>query len=436
MSAPDVPPGRKGTFTLVSETRYVMNVESLGVTFDLDRVRREKHDLAGELLVRCKIPGAKTTEGDILSASDFNVSGQRSRAERAKFLAERAVTRDQVDWIGLLEEFCLRVIEFDRRGQPTVNLADLPFNPEEDRRWYFDDRFPVLQDLPMIWFGAGGTCKSYLALYAAMRLSFQGIRVLYCDWELGARDHRQRLGMMQQGAAPPSIQYLRCERPMLDESERIRRVIKEQSIDYVICDSIAFATGGRPEEAEQANAYFRAVKSWNIGSLHLAHMVKSDFQEQQAGMERKSPPPLPKTPFGSVFWGNAARSIWYLQRTEEEISPSSANLDDETSEFTVGFYSRKSFDRRHGLTRAYLLRFTPRRVAIESCDIGDSPELVERLSLADRMKHFLKRHGPSLTSELAEELGAKDDSIRKALRRGENTFRRDSDGRIKLVYTA
>ena len=103
--APALASPKVGTFTHVSDRRYVMTVAPLGVTFDLTRIRRDRNEFIGELLVRCTLAGARAVEG-VLSAADFNLSSLSARTTRAKFLAERAqTTPEQVDWTGLLEEF-------------------------------------------------------------------------------------------------------------------------------------------------------------------------------------------------------------------------------------------------------------------------------------------------------------------------------------------
>ncbi len=180
-----------GIFTHISERRYVMDVSSLGITFDLGRLRRERHELMGELVVRCTLRGARTIEG-VLSAADFNVSGLQSRRTRAAFLAERARTKpDEVDWVGLLEEFCQRVVVFNRESNAEQLLADVP--PKTEASEFEVAGLPLLRRHPVIWFGDGGSAKSLLALYAAATMAAAGESVLYADWEFSEEEHHERL---------------------------------------------------------------------------------------------------------------------------------------------------------------------------------------------------------------------------------------------------
>jgi hypothetical protein len=80
-------------FSELGEDHYRMAVPALGITFDVDRLRREHHELIGELCVRCELPGARTVVGRNLSIADFNLSSARACTERAKLLATAPIPR-------------------------------------------------------------------------------------------------------------------------------------------------------------------------------------------------------------------------------------------------------------------------------------------------------------------------------------------------------
>ena len=88
----------------------------------------------------------------------------------------------------------------------------------------------------------------------------------------------------------PSIRYVRCERPLVHEVDRLRRIILDEEITFGVFDSVGFACDGPPEAAESALKYFQAVRQLRIGGLHLAHVSKADTGDQR--------------PFGSAFWHN------------------------------------------------------------------------------------------------------------------------------------
>src|SRR6185295_13856874 len=127
---------------------------------------------------------------------------------------------------------------------------------------------------------------SYLALHAGGTLAQRGVQVLYVDWELGGSDHRERLERLF-GSEMPEVHYMRCDRPLVDEADRISREVRRLSIDYWVGDSVGFGTAGPPEAAEYALAFCRAVRQIGIGSLQLAHINRSENGEQK--------------PFGSSF---------------------------------------------------------------------------------------------------------------------------------------
>lgn len=396
--------------------RYSFLLPDLSLSFEADFLHRERHELHGQLTVRCGFAGARTVAG-VLSQSNFNFSSDTSRTSRGKSCGERSKAKD-IDWAGLLEEFCIHIDKAERYSEPAVSLADSSDEPaaDDDATWMVDG-ISVLKQHPMVWFGAGGTGKSYFALYAAMKLSQQGARVLYCDWELTQHTHRNRLRGLAPGAALPDIQYLRCERPLVDESARILKTVKNLPIDYVICDSIGVAAGGAPESAEVANDYFRAVRTWGVGSLHLGHTSKTD-PDQHKGIK--------KTVFGSTYWETNSRSLWHLERDE-----SGPDSEAEANEFTIAFHHRKFTPGRLTGSRGYVLHFEGTHVGVRTADLRSSPSFVARLPLWQRLEGILKA-GALNTETLAEEVGKPPNEVRALISRYDRTFTRLPDGRIGL----
>ena len=70
----------------------------------------------------------------------------------------------------------------------------------------------------------------------------------YADWEFSGEDHRDRLERLF-GTDMPAIWYARCDRALVYEADRLRRIVAENDISYVIYDSVAFACDGPPESA-------------------------------------------------------------------------------------------------------------------------------------------------------------------------------------------
>lgn len=408
MEDPPKPNGKANLvreFTALGDDRYRLAVASLGIVLEVDRLRRERHELIGELCVRCALPGAKTVEGT-LSVGDFNLSSVRARAERAKTLAERG-RAPGIDWIGLVEEICQRVLQADRVGQPAVDLRTLPRPAPDDDLDIDGFRFPRRH--PSIVFGDGGACKSYMTLYIAGKLARRGMRVAVFDWELAGEDHRDRLERLFGPNDMPQILYARCERPLAFEVDRLRRIVRESKLDFALFDSIAFACDGPPESAEIAGRYFRAVRQIGVGTLHVAHISKSEHADQK--------------PFGSAFWHNGARSTWFAQRADD--SP-------DGSVIRIGFFNRKS---NLGPLRppiGYTVTFTDDLTVFKRSDTADSPDLAATMSVRQRMAALLRR-GALSPEAVAEEIDADVETVRRTVRRYRNLFVVIPDGRLGLL---
>ncbi len=380
---------------------YRLSVASLGARIDLTRIRQDHHETVGLLTVRVTFRGAKTIGDGIVSSADFNCSALRTRKERANFLTERTNAKD-IDWVWLLEEFCLRVLEAEDAGTPEIPIEQIPLSPE-DHAELDAGGLPLLRRHPTIWFGDGGAAKSYLALYAMADLAQRGERVLYLDWEFSGEDHRRRLHRLT-GPIPalPNLFYRRCDRALSKDVPRIREIISARHISFLVCDSVGFAADGTPEAAESATNYFKALRELGqIGSLHIAHVSKAEQGDQK--------------PFGSVFWANGARATWYLKRTDADADPDT---------LTVGFYHRKTNVGRLRQPFAMRVSFigTETRVCPASTsDMADHEELAIKMPLHQRMMAAVK-HGAKSPTVLAEELQSRPDTVMRLVRRHDQTF--------------
>ncbi len=193
----------------------------------------------------------------------------------------------------------------------------------------------------------------------------------------------------------PDILYVRCERPMTAESDRLRRIVQEERIDYLVCDSVAFAADGPPEAAEVAAGYFRALRRIGVGSLNIAHTTKGENGDAK--------------PFGSTFWHNGSRSTWYVKR-------SAASPDG--SELTIGLFNRKANLGRLASAVGYRITFADDRTTFALTDVREVADLAARLPIWQRMAQLL-RGGSMTVADIAEELGEHVDTVKKAAQRGD-----------------
>jgi exoribonuclease II len=131
-------------FAKDGEDRYRFKIANSGVIFEINRLRRDAHELIGELCVKCSLSGAKTYDG-ALSIADFNLSSARARTDRARLLAGRAMA-DGLDWVGYVEEFCQRVLAAERRVSPRLIYAhsrdQILMMLSESRDWHFRIAMP------------------------------------------------------------------------------------------------------------------------------------------------------------------------------------------------------------------------------------------------------------------------------------------------------
>jgi hypothetical protein len=158
--------GLARNFAGLGDGRYRLTIPDIGIEFDCDRLRRDRHELIGELSVKCGLAGARTFQG-VLSVGDLNFSSVRARSDRARVLGGAARTKD-LDWHGLIEEFVQRVLAAERVGLPSVSLRDVPLPDAEDHLEVAGLFLPRRH--PSILFGDGGSAKSLIGLHVATEL--------------------------------------------------------------------------------------------------------------------------------------------------------------------------------------------------------------------------------------------------------------------------
>lgn len=389
------------TFSAIGEGRYRFIIPSIATTLEADHLRREGGQLKAEVLARCELPGAQTFDG-VLSIGDLNLSSPRTRKSHAQYLSERARTKkDEVDWTGLMEEFGQRVLAAERNGQPAVWLHELP-EPEPDK-FVAVEGWELARHQATCLFGDGSAGKSLLALWALGRLALAGLRVGMADWEMDQAEHRRRLRQLF-GAEMPPIRYVRCSRPFVQEAERLRRIVREDRLEYLLLDSISYATDGPAEQHEVAARYLQSLRSLGeIGSLHNAHITKA-----LEGNDHK--------PFGSVFWHNSMRLTWNVK---------TAGVQTNDSELSVGLYNRKINTGARRQAVGFRFRFDGEAgpISVERVNVADVGDLAAQLSVPERVRIALRR-GPLSRGQLSSELeDVKPDTLRTTINREKNAGR-------------
>ena len=215
-------------------------------------------------------------------------------------------------WDSVWNEFCRKVIAAQRGSDTGVvdDLRSVELMKESDEMMVITPLLPALPKGHLnIWFSDGGVGKSVLALYAAGLLAQQGKRVLYLDWEMDAATHRARLRALFGDDEPP-VAYRHCEDPLPQMADWVRRRVREHSIELVVVDSIVWACGGDPLDANIPRQYQAAVRRFGTTSLHLAHVSKGNSKSDSWKMK----------PFGSNFWHASGRTTWFMETAEQNKS--------------------------------------------------------------------------------------------------------------------
>jgi hypothetical protein len=196
------------------------------------------------------------------------------------------------------------------------------------------------------------------------------------------------------GKDMPAVVYARCSRPLVDEADRLRRVVQNHRLDFAVFDSVAFACDGPPEAAEVAGRYFQAQRQLGpIGSLHIAHISKADGSDQK--------------PFGSAFWHNGSRATWFVKLAEGVT---------ESRTITIGLYNRKANLGAKRPAIGYEIGFGDDRTTFRQTEVADVPDLAGQLSVRQRMAVAL-RHGSMAPEDLSARIEADAETVKWTARR-------------------
>lgn len=380
--------GRSGIYTAAFGPPY-----DVAVDFDLLRLERSG-EITAEITARLTTPGLARR----IHRARFNLSSTRTRSELAKHLGARHRGSD-IPWAELLEQAIDATVEAHRAGEPAIRLVDA------ERPAFAGSMLGglLVGGHPSILNGDGGTMKSYTALGAALSLQTgepvlglpveRRLRVAYFDWEFSGWDHRERAQALL-GHEDHDLVYVRCRGPLVEEVDRLRRIVRESAIDYAVVDSAAYACAGPPEAAEVAMAFFQAFARLELtaGGLIVAHVPKDGDGSK---------------PFGSAFWFNSARIIWRTATDGEQ-------LDGAT---TVALYNTKSNTTGRLAPMALRYTFEDDRIRVTRPDPLDVPEMAAKLPIRVRMSNAL-RHGAMTLAAIAVEIDEDVEAVRQAAKRG------------------
>jgi hypothetical protein len=421
---------KHSAFVQLAGGGYALTRLDKNVRIEFRYLRRQFGSLYAECDVQCEIPGARTAAGSLMCAN-VNLSNQSDRVRAAKHCAERANTwkrtstgaktlEDELDFVGLFDDACLRVIRAEREGQAAIVLDDAPHEgPPQD---FLVHGLSIPADSHSQLVADGGGLKSLILLLVLGELARQEIPVAFLDWEWNAARHlrrKQRLFGLDRLA---QLHYLRCHQPLAVVGDSIRRFCDTEHIQFVGIDSVAPACDGKLADDDVARAYNRALDDLPP-SLAAAHIPKNGTDGPAIGKA-----------FGSAFFHNFARQTYSVKKQD-------GNSEDVV---TVLIEGQKQNDGPRRAPVCLEFTFDPDRIAVRNVDATTVPAFAEKLPLWQRMRTALLR-GPLTLSRLAEELGAQDtadlkrtvQSLERTVRRRNGMFTRvpgqDGITRIALV---
>jgi hypothetical protein len=373
---------------------YVYTLSDEGVRFEVRHLRRQYHQLHGELDVRVDWQRAAPTVNGSLSCADLNLSSQRERTSRAEYCAKRA-GEHALDWYWAIDTVCQLVIQAERQTGSVITLDDAPADAPPDDFHVFGLSIPSDSHSQIICDGGG--LKSLILLLILGTLAAMDVPVLFLDWEWNATRHLGRKRRLFGDERLDHLHYLRCRNPLTTEADHIRRVCDAHKIEFVGLDSISAAVDGKLADDDVARAYNRALDGLPP-SLAAAHIPKTSGQDNTAA-ESKA--------FGSAFFHNFARCSWSLKK---EIG---ANPD----LVTVVLTPQKQNDGGRHTPVALEFTFRPQAIHVRNVDATNVQTYARTLAIHERIARLLTGGAMTITA-IAQQLDAKPDSVAKALKRG------------------
>jgi hypothetical protein len=407
------PVGRRTSFERLPGGGYAYTMVDEPLRVEVRYLRREHGRQYAEVDVRCEWPGAQHTHGS-LSCANLDLSSQTARKSLAKYCAERAHTKDsEFDWMGVIDATCLLTIQFERQGDDVIVLDDAPVVAERDID-LFGLKIPT--DAASLLIAHGDSLKSMITLFVLGTMAQRGQPVLYVDWEWSADRHLARKRRLFGPSRLPGLHYRHCRAPLVIEADRLHRFCDTEGIAFIAIDSIGVACDGKLVEDDVAIRFHRALANLPP-SLCGAHVPKSSFNADAKGDTQA---------FGSVYFSNLCRASWAVKKQPAGADPNVV---------AVGLFPQKQNDGERQRPVGLEFSFSPERIKVRSVDLATVDGLADSLPLAQRMAALLKRE-PMTLATIAEQLGAKVDSVTKAAKRAD-TFKKvlSADGvhRIALV---
>lgn len=411
LTAADIPFENRDAdrFQRIADGRYQYSRPDLSTDIEVSRVRIDRGELRVQVRVFCGLAGVVTVNGQVFT-SEITLSRFSGRKDLANAL-QRRIRAKGVNWYDVADELAIRVEDAEATRQPVVDLATVPLPAPNAQPHHVGGFWPLYMADPNCIYSHGGLGKSLLATWAAGWFTRHDVPALYVDYEMNEHRQAERLGALF-GTDRPHVAYYRASRPLVYEADRLETIIHEQQIRFVVVDSAVPASSGSANDAEAAAGVYSVLRRLGVGSLVVSHVTKASTTRDAR--------PDDAAPYGSAFWWNLSRSAWHLRRAEDES---------DGPRLTLGlFHSKHNYG---GLAPVGVhVTFVDGRITIAKADVASIPEFAESLSVQQRLCAALKRGPRAIDEDLAVEVNAKLDTLKRNIRR----YSPGGDGKVILFH--
>ncbi|HQD36998.1 MAG TPA: primase C-terminal domain-containing protein, partial [Thermodesulfovibrio thiophilus] len=260
----------------------------LKLYFKLKNIHQDKEGLKCYLEIRCEDDRALAK--DIYSAN-FNFYSSRGTSDLSRIISSNLPYLSNAT----------QVVESFKKEFKSYYI-NTPVTKTKGRKLDYNTNFLVmpfvLKDSLNLIYGLGATGKSTFACYLATIMKAKGINVLYLDYEnptpKNIEDTISRIDERAHG-----ILIKNCRAKLTHEVEQIYEVVRKENIQVVIVDSVVKSMLDDVFKPEAVSQYTSALFQIPVTWLLLSHVAKNSPDGD---------------PYGSVFFFNDARNIWFAKK--------------------------------------------------------------------------------------------------------------------------
>lgn len=325
------------------------------------------------------------------------------------------------NWNLIFSNVCVKVGKELASSQVAKSYSD--FEPDKNS----DVLTPFLRDKSInVFFGMGSSGKTLLTLELGLSVAFnlpflnQQPKItgnfMFVDYEDSHQTFFERISLLSadKGIEPEELdkrifRFSPNSVPLHDIKHILKREIINKQIKFLVIDSAVSAAGGEPESAAIATRLFNSLTFLDICVLLICHKTKSEEGD--------------KYPFGSVFFYNFPRNIWYIKKDQE--------LGEDLSH--VGLIHRKCNYNKLSTPKAVKIDFEPGSIKITE---ENNRRWEEDLSIKTRILNSLEE-SPKTTDDLFKDLNISKSLIKtrlSTLHSNGKIIKPDYGGKWQILY--